>query len=196
MNRKDRSPIRLGRPALGLLLAFLVGCGGGLEDPRSSPERSPDAGPPVEPHFEGTAGIVERPGETDEVVLLTDVRVGRHQGFDRVTFEFAGSSRPGHHLEYVDRPVRQCGSGHPVPLAGDGWLEVRMELARGHDEEGNATLPGELDPGLPVLLEVERTCDFEGVVTYVLGVRSPNRYRVLDLDDPTRLVVDVRHGRR
>jgi len=30
-------------------------------------------------------------------------------------------------------------------------------------------------------------------VTWVLAVQSPNRYRVLELEDPARLVIDVRH---
>lgn len=143
--------------------------------------------------FEGTAGIVQRPSGGEGIVLLGDVRVGRHDGFDRVTFELSGAALPGYHLEYVDRPVRQCGSGHATPIAGDGWLEVRLEPVHGHDEAGNPTTPRELHPGLPVLAELERTCDFEAVVTYVLGLHSPNPYRVLELRDPTRLVVDVRH---
>jgi hypothetical protein len=48
-------------------------------------------------------------------------------------------------------------------------------------------------PELPVLLQLEPTCDFEGEVSWVLGVKAPNRYRVLELKDPPRLVVDVRH---
>ena len=45
---------------------------------------------------------------------------------------------------------------------------------------------------LAEVLEVELTCDFEVVVTWVLGTKSPNRYRVLELSAPPRLAVDVR----
>ncbi|MBA2378972.1 MAG: hypothetical protein H0V76_05295, partial [Blastocatellia bacterium] len=41
--------------------------------------------------------------------------------------------------------------------------------------------------------DLKITCDFEAEVTWVAGVASPNRYRVLELKAPTRLVVDIKH---
>ena len=71
---------------------------------------------------------------------------------------------------------------------------MRLYPAYAHEEDGRPTVPErELRPQLPIVLEIERTCDFEAVVTWVLGVRSPNRYRVLELSEPPRLVVDVAH---
>jgi hypothetical protein len=35
-------------------------------------------------------------------------------------------------------------------------------------------------------------CDFEGNVEWVLGVRHPSRFRVTELSDPWRVVVDVK----
>ncbi|HUP02124.1 MAG TPA: hypothetical protein VM737_11470 [Gemmatimonadota bacterium] len=133
------------------------------------------------------------------VATVTDVRTASHPGFDRIVWEFAPGERPGYHVEYIDRPVRECGSGNVVPLAGDGWLEVRLEPARAHDEAGKPTLreasgarDRRLDPGLPVVRELARTCDFEAVVAYVMGVTSPNPFRVAELETPPRLVVDIR----
>jgi hypothetical protein len=37
------------------------------------------------------------------------------------------------------------------------------------------------------------TCDFEGKVVFVLGLVSKKPYRVVELQNPTRLVVDVKH---
>jgi hypothetical protein len=125
--------------------------------------------------------------------VLAAVRAARHDGYDRVVFEFSGGV-PGYHVEYIDRPVRDCGAGDPIPVAGDAWLEVRFFPAFAHTEQGQPTLPfREVRPNLPNVLEVERTCDFEAVVTWVLGTRSPKRYRVLELADPSRFVIDVRH---
>jgi hypothetical protein len=138
----------------------------------------------------GTAGIVDVKRDRAPSTLLA-VRAATHPGFDRVVFEFRGAV-PGYHLEYIDRPVRDCGAGEPRPIAGDAWLEVRLSPAYAHEEDGRPTVPArELLPRLPNVLEIERTCDFEAVVTWVLGVASPNRYRVLELSDPPRLVVDV-----
>jgi hypothetical protein len=44
---------------------------------------------------------------------------------------------------------------------------------------------------MPVLREVEMICDFEGQVEIVMGVQTPNPYRVLVEPTPNRLIVDV-----
>lgn len=153
---------------------------------------SPTAPPPGKA-FEGTAGRTERKREIAQVAQLRGVRAARHEGFDRVVFEFA-EALPGYEIEYIDRPVRACGSGHVVPLAGDGWLEIRFHPARSHTDEGKPTIAERRQrPELPTVLELASTCDFEGYVTWVLGVGSPNRYRVLELSSPPRLAVDVLH---
>jgi hypothetical protein len=120
-------------------------------------------------------------------------------GYDRVVFEFAGDNVPGYHVEYVTAPVRRCGSGDPVSIAG-AQLVVRFEPARAHDEHGNPA-PVERDRalGLPAVKEMKLVCDFEGQVEWVLGVGGGGEggawpYRVSELTGPARLVVDVRHG--
>lgn len=163
---------------------------GAAPDPRA---QGPDAERAAPETFEGTAGIVDaaRPGA--RTAVLRAVRTARHDGFDRIVFEFEGAV-PGYHVEYVDRPVRRCGSGDVVALAGDGWLEIRFTPAAAHTEAGEATVTQrELTPGLPVLRELKATCDFEADVTWVAGLASPNRYRVLELAGPPRFVVDVEH---
>ncbi len=150
------------------------------------------AGQSAAPPFSGTAGVSERSG-SGMPVLLEAVETGRHEGYDRVVFRFA-ERVPGYHIEYVDRPVRACGSGEPVPLAGDAWLEVRLAPAQAHDDAGRPTIQARRQsPGLPNLEALVLTCDFEADVSWVLGLARPSRYRVLTLRSPARLVVDVLH---
>ncbi len=145
--------------------------------------------------FAGTAGITEKKNAGIKgVARMSEVRSARHGNYDRVVFEFAGGEMPTYHLEYIDKPVRQCGSGDPVTLAGDGWLEVRFSDAQAHDGSGNVTIADRSrSPNLPVVKDLKITCDFESEVTWVLGIASPNKYRVLELKNPTRLAVDVKH---
>jgi len=153
-----------------------------------------EIGDDTEADFGGTAGITEKKKALSGAALLTAVRAGQHEKFDRIVFEFTGDALPGYHVEYIDRPVRQCGSGEATEIAGDGWLAVRMTPAAAHTDAGKATIPfRERKLALGVALELERTCDFEAEVTWVLGVSSPNKYRVLELTKPARLVVDVKH---
>ena len=169
---------------------LLAGCGspdGGVPSGAPAPA-------PAQPTVDWTAGDTDRPAAAAGMTTLTAVRVASHDGHDRVVFEFPGNGLPGYHIAYIDRPVRQCGSGEVVELAGDAWLEIRMEPAQAHDEQGRATIAERaLAPRLPVIWEMKLTCDFEGQVTWVLGAASPNPYRVLELAAPPRLVVDVRH---
>lgn len=174
-------------------------------DPAQEPEPPADTGTPRPGGATGTVGVNEwtvgiveggpETGAGSTLPTVTGVRTARHPDFDRFVLEFSeAGGLPPFHVEYVDRPVRECGSGHVVELPGDGWLEIRMSGAQAHDEEGRVTVePREGSPGLPVLLAYDLTCDFEAHVEWVLAVRSPNPFRVLDLREPYRLVVDVRH---
>jgi hypothetical protein len=78
-------------------------------------------------------------------------------------------------------------------VAGQGWLQVRLQPAQAHANGQVTVAEREQKPGLSVLQELELTCDFEAEVTWVLGNKAPNKYRVMELREPTRLVVDVRH---
>jgi hypothetical protein len=143
--------------------------------------------------FKGTVGIIKNHAPEVPAVILKDVRTGTHAGFDRVVFEFTGTTMPGYELEYVDKPVRQCGSGNVVQMAGDGWLRVKFTPANAHTEEGKPTvLKREIYPKYPNIIDIKSICDFEAEVAWVLGVKSPKQYRVLELLNPTRVVVDVK----
>jgi hypothetical protein len=145
------------------------------------------------PDFDGTTGNTEkRNPKATGPALLKDVRSARHTNYDRVVFEFEGT--PSYKIEYIDKPVRACGSGDVVPFAGDAWLSVRFSGANAHTEAGDATIKDRArSPNLPVMKDLKLICDFEAEVEWVMGLSSPNKYRVLELESPTRLVVDIRH---
>lgn len=162
----------------------------------STPTRSDEAVGSGE-SFEGTAGITEKKNaNVKESVVASYVRSARHDDFDRVVLEFMGDQLPAYKIEYIDKPVRACGSGDVVPLAGDAWLSVRFSGAQAHAPEGDATIPVKdrtQSPNLPIVKDLKMICDFGGEVEWVMGVSSPNKYRVLELKTPTRLVVDIKH---
>ncbi|MBN8229709.1 hypothetical protein JYK02_19545 [Corallococcus macrosporus] len=141
-----------------------------------------------------TTAAVERPRGEPPSITLRSVRTGTHPDYDRTVFEFEGPRLPGYHLGYVKTPVQRCGSGDDVTPPGQAALEVRFTLARAHDDQGQATVAQRtLKPALPSVLELERLCDFEGEVTWVLGTARRAPFRVLELTNPTRLVLDVQH---
>jgi hypothetical protein len=159
--------------------------------PSAAPAPNPEPKVQAETQFKGTLGIVEVK-RNDYPTVLTSVRTAKHEGYDRIVMEFKDRV-PGYRVEYIDKPVRDCGEGKEIPLAGDSWLEIRMYPVDAHTQEGQPTIverQRKLD--LPVMLEGKQTCDFEAVVTWVLGMAKPNPYRILELKDPPRLVVDVK----
>ena len=172
-----------------VMLLVLAACDGG--DGGATPTTT-DA-PAATAAFEGGREPVEVLDRAPPTPLLVDVRTGQHEGFDRVVFEFR-NVLPGYRIEYVQSPIAACGSGMPVTIAGDAFLQMRMTPAAAHDEQGNVTFgTTEITPALPTILEVESTCDFEGEVTWVLGLSEEVDFNVFFLTDPYRLVIDVSH---
>ena len=142
---------------------------------------------------EWTAGATDRRGGAKGVAVLREVRTSGHQNYDRVVFEFRGSAMPGYYIEYIDKPVRRCGSGEVAPVRGEGWLKVKFSPAQAHSGGRSTIRERERILNHRVIREAEIVCDFEADLSWVIGASAPNRYRVLELSSPTRLVVDIRH---
>jgi len=147
--------------------------------------------------FEGTRGPVEGcPGGTI-VAFLTDVRTGRHdEGFDRVVFEFSDGI-PCYRIEYVRPPILADPSGLEVEMDGAAFLQVRMESATAVDLSGATPrvtcCRSTITTGFPSLVDLEKIGDFEAVLLYVLGLSEEADFRVFELEDPGRIVIDVQH---
>jgi hypothetical protein len=137
------------------------------------------------------------PARSTRTALLTAVRVARHEGYDRVVFQFR-TALPGYDIRYATRPVRQDGSGKVVAVQGAYVLRVRMSNAL----DADLSKPGaprtyagaiRISPQTPEIAQVVRTGGFEGVLTWVVGVRDRVDFRVMMLHDPARIVVDLRN---
>lgn len=164
----------------------------------TSPTQPTTTGGGIDPmEGAGTEPVSGPPGT--ETALLTRVAVGRHEGFDRVVFEFRNEV-PGYRVEYVDPPLHEDGSGARVEVAGGAFVLVRMEPASGFDftGEGEQVYRGPrriagADAGTSIVREVVRTGDFEAVLSWAVGVEERVDFRVLRLAGPPRLVVDFRN---
>ena len=95
-------------------------------------------------------------------------------------------------MRYVSQIVAD-GSGNPVSLLGTKRIRIIVRNARGHTNSGTNLLPSVITPGCSNLRQVKKAGDFEGVVTYGLGLRRKTGFRVFRLTAPTRIVVDVAH---
>lgn len=163
-----------------------------------------DAGPETEPTpspapaAEAPAG--DRDLKTGEPsggpLTVTEVRVARQDGFDRVVFELDGDAagEPGWRVQYVDDP-RRDGSGDPVEVDGEAVLVVLISgtgypFDTGREEAASATVPGDAE----VVSDVVLGSVFEGTYEAFVGLDGERPFTVTRLADPARIVVDVQHG--
>jgi hypothetical protein len=186
-------------------LAAMMSCGG---EPGSDAARPDGSAPPVAVPVEAGAGTAAVADSIDwtigvlsapptvtggPVPVLTEIRTGTHAEYERFTAELAAAEGlPGYRVEYIDRPLHECGSGKQVFPVGDAWLELRLEPAAAHTEAGEPTLGArEIAVDATLLRRIYRICDFEAVVVHVLALSAPNPFRVLTLSGPPRIVVDI-----
>lgn len=95
-------------------------------------------------------------------------------------------------MRYVSQIVAD-GSGNPVALLGAKRIRVVIRQARGHTQGGVNLVPAVMTPLCANLRQVKRAGDFEGVVSFGLGLRRRTGFRVFRPTAPARIVVDVAH---
>ncbi|MEO8638818.1 MAG: hypothetical protein ABI458_02750 [Chloroflexota bacterium] len=208
--------MQLSRPSLGALALIagiaLAGCAAG--SPSSVSSDSAGASPSAEPStavsqpasVEPSAAASE-PTEslppfactpsvsiaaTTDRAQITDVRVGTHEGYDRVVFEFA-SGLPDAVIEGVLPPLYADPSGLEMDVAGSAFLRITMHGASKMSPEGSLTYGGSTDfhAGFDRLEQLVEGGDFEAVSTWYLGLNGAGCFRVLTLSGPSRLVIDI-----
>ena len=126
---------------------------------------------------------------------LVAVRTAHHPEttpkYDRVVFEFRGSV-PLIEVSYV-KHMFEDGSGRPVTIAGTALVSVRFQPAQAHDDQGRSTAPRRVGCNMPLVKELVCAGDFEGIVTYGLGISRKAEVRFLTLGDASRVVIDIVH---
>ena len=148
-------------------------------------ETDPAALPPFD--AAGTPQLVEPSGE---LLLPVSVRVGDHEGFDRVVVELDGDGTPGWQTEYVARAIED-GRGAEVDVDGEAILSVFLTGTR-YPEEGEDYPSRHVVDGEDVVEEVHFLGTFEGMTQLFIGVDDGLAdYRVFTLADPARLVIDI-----
>jgi hypothetical protein len=106
---------------------------------------------------------------------LVGIYAGDHPSdspaYQRMSFYFRGAF-PSYNLQYVSSVLSE-GQGTPVPLQGNAFLRVGFVEAQAHDNSGASTIvTSPKNPlGYPTLKSYAAAGDFEGHVTYGLGLQ-------------------------
>lgn len=125
--------------------------------------------------------------------VLTDIRTGRHSGYEQVVLAFAGtfgSVRVG----YV-AAVHADPSDRIIPLRGSAFLQVAVQGAVARYAAVPLprpyTGPSTVTPGYPTTKQVSISGDFEAVLSVGVGLDRVAGFRIERLRAPDRLVIDV-----
>ena len=197
---------------LGLAVAALFalsGCGssdntaasGGDSTPGTTTATTPGTTTDgIDPLTDAGTDPVEGAAAGSETALLERIGAGRHEGYDRVVFQFK-NDLPGYRVEYVEPPLKEDGSGKPVSVSGNAVVVVRMEPASGFDlntGEGVMVYKGPkriegASVGTSAVQELVRTGDFEAVLSWAIGLSDKVDFRVTTATSPARLIVDFRN---
>jgi hypothetical protein len=190
------------------VVGLTSGCGGSAQ-PQSTPppasgsttSTAPAPATTTEPLAGADTTPVSAAATANDTALLERVALGRHEGFDRVVFQFRGDGLPGYRVEYATPPFTEDGSGDRVSVDGNAFVVVRMEPASGFDlntGEGQIVYKGPKRvegsaAGTTGIKEVVRTGDFEAVLTWTIGLEGKVPFLVTTASSPARLIVDFRN---
>ena len=124
-------------------------------------------------------------------LAVAGVRVGAHEGFDRVVVDLEGKGTPGWFVDYTSTPIQET-VGHPLEVAGNAFLNINIDgtvypFELGHDNDVPVQMAG--DTGN--VIDAVSAGTYEGRSQVVVGLRSELPYSVQVLHDPTRVVVDI-----
>ena len=137
--------------------------------------------------------------------LLSNVRAGRQDCYDRLVIDLRGTSAMrSYRVEYV-RQVTEDPSGRPVPLRGSAYLQIAVGAAD-HTTSGTPTYaPADRRElaevtGFSAFRQVAWAGSFEGISSVGVGLRARLPLRVTTLagipgsGTGTRVVIDVAHS--
>ena len=145
--------------------------------------------------FVGGTDRVSGAGTAREVAVLNSVRAAQHDAFERVVFEFRGDALPDYVVEYSAERPTQCASGATMNVPGGAYLTARFSPAQAHAPVGGderSTLPSRsISVASPTVRALVVSCDFEAVLSWVVGVDARRPFRVTTLHSPPRLVIDI-----
>jgi hypothetical protein len=123
---------------------------------------------------------------------LAAVRAAAHPGFDRVVFQFEGTRVPGFRIEYVGEITLGESDDEFLTLEGGALVQATFQGTASDDyRPGTQTVPDRFTPGLAQVKQIGLAEDWEGLVRLGVGLDHRAGFRVLELRDPVRVVVDV-----
>lgn len=124
-------------------------------------------------------GSVQHASAVPPLPTLVAIGAGDHRGapgerpYNRISFTFTGGF-PSYQFGFTNA-LASDPSGRPVPLADGGALKVTFRQAQAHDAGGRTSVVSQPPSwlGMSRMLSWAQAGDFEGVLTYSIGIAMP-----------------------
>ncbi|CAN5403403.1 hypothetical protein BH20ACI1_BH20ACI1_18460 [soil metagenome] len=132
--------------------------------------------------------------DEDIAAALCRVRVAKHKGFDRVVFQF-DDGKPQYVIGYLPSNIYSTeGGDHEIKIAGNVFMVVNI-YGMGMVEDMPCLLKSypEKKLNFPSLMQMQEGVWFEGIRDFIIGVKGEKPFRVQELRNPSRLVIDFKH---
>jgi len=134
-------------------------------------------------------------------LMIRDARLGAHFDFDRFVLEFelnpSGEIQgppDSYSIQWVSQPPIQFGSGQAIQVEGVEYLEILLH-AHAYSRDANEYQyegPSEVQArGTINVIEAVFGGEVEGKMVWAIGANSRAGFRVLEIFDPPRLVIDI-----
>jgi hypothetical protein len=128
--------------------------------------------------------------------LLTGVRLGDHEDYVRIVFDFPEPSFPNWEIGYVPGEI------HGMTDPAGGWLEGTAFLVARFQPSGTADISGSdavmtydgprhIDVGLGSVVQLLIIEDFEANLWWAIGLTGERPFRVGTMTDPPRIYIDI-----
>lgn len=142
-----------------------------------------------------TTENVQRNHPTEDISQsVCKVRVAKNKGFDRVVFEF-DSGKPEWVIQYLPSNIYPTEAGDKeIKIAGNVFMIISIYGMGAFDD-----LPCKLKRypknklNFPTLMQIQQGFWSEGILDFLIGVKAKKPFRVRELTNPSRLVIDFKH---
>lgn len=142
-----------------------------------------------------TTKKVQRNYETENYSTgLCKISVSQHKGFDRVVFQF-DSGKAKYVVQYLPSNLYPTEAGDKkITIAGNYFLLFNIyNFAVGDEMPCKLKTYPKNRLNFPVLSQIKQGVWFEGILDFLIGVKDKKPFRIIELRNPSRVVIDFKH---
>jgi hypothetical protein len=130
--------------------------------------------------------------KSSENTIFRGLEVIKQKEFDRVTFKFK-DDLPNWEIEYVNPPILLAETGRNAKIAGKAFVRINFNPVPNEEIPQNSFF--QIPPQKLKLFFIKEVQNILTVneYSYAVGLKTKTLFRVQQLSNPARLVIDFKH---